>query len=368
SNQLHLKLYGLNQPTILSNILPILENFGVLVVSAQTYEFDVPEQPMWLQEYELTLHNAKTIDLAVVREQFEDSLAQIWAGHVESDSLNELVLATRLDTFEVVVLRALMRYILQAKAPFSSQYIQQTLVKNGDIAVMIADLFDARMNPEYSDSARAEKIKACQEQLKAALAKVDSLDEDRILRWYLDLINAMLRTNFYQRDSDGNRKDRLSFKFAASEIPNLPKPKPMFEIFVYSPRVEAIHLRGGKVARGGLRWSDRMEDFRTEVLGLVKAQMVKNAVIVPVGSKGGFIVKQKSPADGREAFQAEGIACYQAFLRGMLDVTDNIVDGKIVPPANTVRHDEDDPYLVVAADKGTATFSDIANALSSEYN
>ncbi|MUG32365.1 NAD-glutamate dehydrogenase [Psychrobacter sanguinis] len=367
SNQLHLKLYGLNQPTILSNILPILENFGVLVVSAQTYEFDLPEQSMWLQEYELTIRNAKTIDLAVVREQFEDSLAQIWAGRVESDSLNELVLATRLGTFEVVVLRALMRYILQAKAPFSSQYIQQTLVKNGDIAVMIADLFDARMNPDYSEEVRVSKTQACQEQLKAALAKVDSLDEDRILRWYLDLINAMLRTNFYQRDSEGNRKDRLSFKFAASDIPNLPKPKPMFEIFVYSPRVEAIHLRGGKVARGGLRWSDRMEDFRTEVLGLVKAQMVKNAVIVPVGSKGGFIVKQKSPADGREAFQKEGIECYQTFLRGMLDVTDNLVDGNVVHPDNTVRHDEDDPYLVVAADKGTASFSDIANGVAAEY-
>lgn len=367
SNQLHLKLYGLDKPTILSNILPILEDFGVSVVSAQTYEFEVPEQPMWLQEYELTLHNAKSIDLAVVREQFEDSLAQIWAGRVESDSLNELILATRLGTFEVVILRALMRYILQAKAPFSSQYIKQTLVKNGDIAVMIADLFDARMNPEYSEQERVSKTAACQEQLKTALANVESLDEDRILRWYLDLINAMLRTNFYQRDSDGNRKDRLSFKFAASEIPNLPKPKPMFEIFVYSPRVEAIHLRGGKVARGGLRWSDRMEDFRTEVLGLVKAQMVKNAVIVLVGSKGGFIVKQKSPADGRDAFQKEGIECYQTFLRGMLDVTDNLVDGKVVHPDNTVRHDEDDPYLVVAADKGTASFSDIANGVAAEY-
>lgn len=232
---------------------------------------------------------------------------------------------------------------------------------------MIADLFDARMNPEYSEQERVSKTAACQEQLKTALANVESLDEDRILRWYLDLINAMLRTNFYQRDSDGNRKDRLSFKFAASEIPNLPKPKPMFEIFVYSPRVEAIHLRGGKVARGGLRWSDRMEDFRTEVLGLVKAQMVKNAVIVPVGSKGGFIVKQKSPADGRDAFQKEGIECYQTFLRGMLDVTDNLVDGKVVHPDNTVRHDEDDPYLVVAADKGTASFSDIANGVAAEY-
>ena len=368
SNQLHLKLYGLNKPAILSHILPILEDFGVSVISAQTYEFDLPEKATWLQEYELTLRHADAIDLAVVREQFEDSLAQIWAGRVESDSLNELVLTTKLETFDVVVLRALMRYMLQAKAPFSSQYIQQTLVKNSAMAVMLAELFDARLNPAYDASTREDKTSETLAQIKTALTGVVSLDEDRILRWYLDLINAILRTNFYQRDSDGQRKDRLSFKFAASQIANLPKPKPMFEIFVYSPRVEAVHLRGGKVARGGLRWSDRMEDYRTEVLGLVKAQMVKNAVIVPVGSKGGFIVKRKSMADGREAFQKEGIECYQTFLRGMLDVTDNLVDGAIIAPVNTVRHDEDDPYLVVAADKGTASFSDIANGISAEYN
>ncbi|MDN3441374.1 NAD-glutamate dehydrogenase [Psychrobacter sp. APC 3279] len=367
-NQLHLKLYGREQPVILSKVLPILENFGVSVISAQTYEFDLPEQPIWMQEYELTLEHVDTVNMQVVRGQFEDSLKQIWAGRVESDSFNELVLTTKLDTYDVVVLRALSRYMLQARAPFSSAYIQQTVVKNSDISVALGSLFDARMNPKYSEKERQEKAATIQEKITAALADVDSLDEDRILRWYLDLINAMVRTNFYQVDSDGQRKDRLSFKFLAADIPNLPKPKPMFEIFVYSPRVEAVHLRGGKVARGGLRWSDRMEDFRTEVLGLVKAQMVKNAVIVPVGSKGGFIVKTKSMADGREAFQAEGIACYQTFLRGMLDVTDNIVDGNIVPPANTVRHDEDDPYLVVAADKGTATFSDIANALAAEYN
>ncbi|AMN67579.1 NAD-glutamate dehydrogenase [Psychrobacter sp. P11G5] len=367
-NQLHLKLYGREQPVILSKVLPILENFGVSVISAQTYEFDLPDQPIWMQEYELILENVDTVNMQVVRGQFEDSLKQIWAGRVESDSFNELVLITKLDTYDVVVLRALSRYMIQAKAPFSSAYIQQTVVKNSAISVALGSLFDARMNPKYNEDERREKTTQIQQKIIAALADVDSLDEDRILRWYLDLINAMVRTNFYQTDTDGQRKDRLSFKFLAADIPNLPKPKPMFEIFVYSPRVEAVHLRGGKVARGGLRWSDRMEDFRTEVLGLVKAQMVKNAVIVPVGSKGGFIVKTKTMADGREAFQAEGIACYQTFLRGMLDVTDNIVDGKIVPPANTVRHDEDDPYLVVAADKGTASFSDIANALSAEYN
>ncbi|MGO3282595.1 MAG: NAD-glutamate dehydrogenase [Psychrobacter sp.] len=367
-NQLHLKLYGREQPVILSKVLPILEDFGVSVISAQTYEFDMPEQPIWMQEYELILEHVDTVNMQVVRGQFEDSLKQIWAGRVESDPLNELVLTTTLGTYDVVVLRALSRYMIQARAPFSSAYIQQTVVKNSDISVTLGSLFDARMNPKYSDEERASATSQIKQQIITALAGVDSLDEDRILRWYLDLINAMVRTNFYQTTADGDRKDRLSFKFLAADIPNLPKPKPMFEIFVYSPRVEAVHLRGGKVARGGLRWSDRMEDFRTEVLGLVKAQMVKNAVIVPVGSKGGFIVKNKTMADGREVFQAEGVACYQTFLRGMLDVTDNIVDGAIVPPANTVRHDEDDPYLVVAADKGTATFSDIANALATEYN
>ena len=368
SNQLHLKLYGRHQSVILSKVLPILENFGVSVISAQTYEFDLPEHPIWMQEYELVLSHVDTVDMQIVKEQFEDSLQQIWAGLVESDSFNELVLTTVLGTYDVVVLRALSSYMRQAKAPFSSSYIQQTIVKYSAISVELIHLFDARMNPHHSSEDRQRKTLDIQEHLANLLKDVDSLDEDRILRWYIDLINAMVRTNFYQIDADGKRKDRLSFKFLAADIPNLPKPKPMFEIFVYSPRVEAVHLRGGKVARGGLRWSDRMEDFRTEVLGLVKAQMVKNAVIVPVGSKGGFIVKTKSIADGREIFQAEGIACYQSFLRGMLDITDNIVDGKIVPPANTIRHDEDDPYLVVAADKGTASFSDIANALSTEYN
>ena len=366
-NMLHLKLYGREQPVILSKVLPILEDFGVSVISAQTYEFDLPHQPIWMQEYDLILENVDTVNMQVVGNQFEDSLKQIWAGRVESDPFNELILTTELGTYDVVVLRALSSYMRQARAPFSSSYIQQTVVKYSDISVALSNLFDARFNPKHGDE-RSQKIAQMQEDITTALTNVDSLDEDRILRWYLDLINAIVRTNFYQVDEAGERKDRLSFKFLAADIPNLPKPKPMFEIFVYSPRVEAVHLRGGKVARGGLRWSDRMEDFRTEVLGLVKAQMVKNAVIVPVGSKGGFIVKTKTMADGREAFQAEGVACYQAFLRGMLDVTDNIVDGKIVPPANTVRHDEDDPYLVVAADKGTATFSDIANALSSEYN
>lgn len=362
-NRLHLKLFGIDEPLMLTKVLPILENFGVSVIKAQSYELTSAPK-VWLQDYELVLDHVETVDMAVVQPQFEGGLQEIWAGRVENDALNELILTTRLDTYDVVVLRALARYLRQAKAPFSNAYIIQTLIKHSAISLELFDLFDAKMNPIEQN--RADAIKRLQASLNEQLASVERLDEEQILRWYLDLINAMVRTNFYQTEN-GERKNRLSFKFLASDIPNLPKPKPMFEIFVYSPKVEAVHLRGGKVARGGLRWSDRREDFRTEVLGLVKAQMVKNAVIVPVGSKGGFIVKSEVDASDRDAFLAEGIACYQAFLRGMLDITDNIIDGNIVPPKDVVRHDDDDPYLVVAADKGTAKFSDIANALAAEY-
>ena len=193
------------------------------------------------------------------------------------------------------------------------------------------------------------------------------LNEDRILRRYLDLIKATLRTNFYQPDASGENKGYFSFKFDPSAITDLPRPVPKFEIFVYSPRVEGVHLRFGNVARGGLRWSDREEDFRTEVLGLVKAQQVKNAVIVPVGAKGGFVPRRLPVGGGRDEIQAEAIACYRIFISGLLDITDNLKEGEVAPPANVVRHDGDDPYLVVAADKGTATFSDIANGIANEY-
>lgn len=373
AHDLHLKVYGKNQPATLSHILPILENFGLNVISSQTYELE--DLGLWLQSYVLQLRGTtddNRIDMAIVGKQVEEALSLIWHGDIENDSLNELILTTPLDAHEVVILRALSHYMLQAKAPFSLPYIKQTLIKYPQLCINFVQLFHANMQPQamtvnsevMADTLTRDSIETT---IQTALKSVQTLDEDRILRWLLDLLHAMLRTNYYQRDEQGERKDRLSFKFSAKDIPNLPKPKPMFEIFVYSPKVEAVHLRGGKVARGGLRWSDRMEDFRTEVLGLVKAQMVKNAVIVPVGSKGGFIVKTKSMKDGRETYMAEGVRCYQTFIRGMLDITDNLVDGTIVPPENTVRHDGDDPYLVVAADKGTATFSDIANALSAEY-
>lgn len=362
---LSLKVYGKKTAADLSTVLPILENFGVSVVTADSYTFGGVSDNLWLQDYTLKPKNVSSIDLSVVKAQFESALSLIKEGKIESDKLNELILTTELSAMDVVVLRALSRYMIQAKAPFSSDYIHQTLINNPALSVLIVQLFHAKFDPNTHSPIKADSVLSS---INSALNAITSLDEDRIVRWLLDLIAAMVRTNFYQTDAQGNKKDRISFKFLASEIPYLPKPKPMFEIFVYSPRTEGVHLRGGKVARGGLRWSDRMEDYRTEVLGLVKAQMVKNSVIVPVGSKGGFVVKDKSMQADRDAWQKEGIACYQTFVRGLLDLTDNLVDGRIVPPANTVRHDKDDPYLVVAADKGTATFSDIANGLSAEYN
>lgn len=364
ADRLTLKLYGLGEPSILSHVLPILENFGVLVLNADSFRFNNAYET-WIQEYQLKLRDGISVDLNVVRTQFEDSLREIWQGKIESDKLNELILTTNLDAYDVVILRALSRYMVQARAPFSNEYIHATLVNNPQLASLIVSLFHAKMTPNLEN--RDNQIQSTKSAIDGQLVNVSSLDEDRIIRWFLDLIQALLRTSHYQVDESGNRKDRVSFKFAANQISNLPKPKPMFEIYVYSPRMEGVHLRGGKVARGGLRWSDRMEDYRTEVLGLVKAQMVKNAVIVPVGSKGGFVCKHRTKAGNRETWQAEGVACYKTFIRGLLDLTDNLVDGRVVPPKNTVRHDEDDPYLVVAADKGTATFSDIANGLSAEY-
>src|SRR5207249_1617398 len=234
------------------------------------------------------------------------------------------------------------------------------------IARLLVELFRLRMQPPRTDGTQA-KVHDLVGQIEAELDAVASLDEDRILRGFLSVIRAMLRTNYFQQDADGRPKAYLSFKLDPAGIPDLPDPRPMFEIFVYSPRMEGVHLRAGRVARGGIRWSDRREDFRTEILGLMKAQTVKNAVIVPLGAKGGFVVKLPPAGMDREALLAEAIACYQTLIRGMLDLTDNLLAGQVIPPPDVVRYDDDDPYLVVAADKGTATFSDIANALARDY-
>ncbi len=307
------------------------------------------------------------IDIDKVGGSFQDAFARVWRGDAQNDGFNQLVLGAGLDWRQVTVLRACCKYLLQVGSPFSQAYMEQTLASNPTLARQLAQLFEVSFDPDLRGD-RGAKVDDLIGKIREGLEAVANLDEDRILRRYLRLIRAMLRTNYYQADPDGApHKGYLSFKIHPAAVPDMPLPHPAYEIFVYSPRMEGVHLRGGKVARGGIRWSDRREDFRTEVLGLMKAQMVKNSVIVPVGAKGGFVVKQPPRSGGRTALQAEVVACYQTLMRGMLDITDNRVGEEIVPPERVVRYDDDDPYLVVAADKGTATFSDIANAISVDY-
>jgi glutamate dehydrogenase len=361
------KLFHAEQPLPISNALPMLENMGLKVISERPYEVDLPDDSIiWIQDFDIVYGNANGIAPEDVRDIFQDTFLKVSEGLAENDGFNRLVLAAQLTWREVALMRAYCKYLLQTGIPFSQTYMEQTLVNNAAITRQLVELFAVRFQPNNSKSRTAATEKLTVD-IKAALEEVSSLDDDRILRSFLNVINATLRTNYYQQSDNKEIKDYISFKFDPARIPELPLPKPAYEIWVYSPRVEGVHLRGGKVARGGLRWSDRREDFRTEVLGLVKAQQVKNTLIVPVGSKGGFVVKRPPTKDDREAFMAEGIDCYKTFLRGLLDLTDNIVDGDIVPPKQVVRHDDDDPYLVVAADKGTATFSDLANEVAAEY-
>ena len=357
----HLKIYSPNEEIALSDILPILENAGFRVIEEQPFLIS-PQgaSAVWIRDFKLQANAAVLASLAKIKPLLEEALIKVWRGQMENDRFNALVLRAGLAWRQVVCLRAYAKYLRQAGFAYSQSTIEQALGAHPSITQNIVALFEARFGlAEKTREAKQIKIQAA---IEDALASVSNVVEDRILRRYVQLIAATLRTNFYQ-----DNKPVLSFKFDSAAVPELPLPRPYAEIFVYSPRVEGIHLRGGKVARGGLRWSDRHEDFRTEVLGLMKAQMVKNSVIVPVGSKGGFVVKRPPQTGGREAFLAEGVECYKAYLRGLLDVTDNIVSGKVMPPLQVVRHDENDPYLVVAADKGTATFSDIANSVSAEY-
>lgn len=388
ANQLRFKIYSPNKPLVLSAVMPMLENMGVMVMEELLYEIhpagskNVPgrlvtdhtsdsdesdaEQSLYLHDFALESKDGRDIDFASVREVFHDSFLQVLSGEVESDGFNRLVLAAGLAWRDVVISRAYSKYLRQAGIPFSQDYMAETLAKNPDIVRNLAKLFTTRFDSNFSGD-REGVCAGYVAQIEAALEDVSNLDEDRIIRRFLNMVQVTLRTNFYQPGPDGRPKSYVSLKFASRDILEIPQPAPLREIFVYSPRFEAVHLRFGLVARGGLRWSDRREDFRTEVLGLVKAQQVKNAVIVPVGSKGGFVLKKAPPPSDRQAYQQEGIACYQTFISGMLDITDNLVTGDVVPPAHVVRHDQHDPYLVVAADKGTATFSDFANAISQQY-
>ncbi|ROU06104.1 NAD-glutamate dehydrogenase [Lysobacter enzymogenes] len=402
---LRFKFYRQLDDIPLSDALPMMENMGLRVISEHPYRLTVDGQPVYIQDFEVETAN-NDIDVDRLDENFEEAFAQIWRGNAENDGFNRLILAASLSWRQVAMLRAYCKYLLQVGVPFSQSYVEETFARYPLLARLLVELFEARFDPSTGSESKAE-IKAGQERLKvqfealhsgeeavraalepviaaragkreaqaeaavtalkSLLDRVSSLDEDRILRSFIGAINATLRTSYYQRASDGSERGYVSYKFDSAQVPDLPKPKPYREIFVYGPRVEGVHLRFGPVARGGLRWSDRREDFRTEVLGLVKAQMVKNTVIVPVGSKGGFFAKRPPLGGDRDAVLAEGIACYKMFINGLLDITDNIVDGKIVPPRDVVRHDNDDPYLVVAADKGTATFSDIANGIAAEH-
>jgi glutamate dehydrogenase len=415
--RLHFKVFHYGMPLVLSDVMPVLENMGLKVLSERLFEVEIGRESVFIQDFEVVSQQEQVgfevLDVDAVHEAFEHAFAQVLRGAAENDGFNRLILLAKLDWRQVTVLRAYCKYLLQIGVPFSQSYMEATLARYPLLARLLVELFEARFHPAIGKESRAEieqgvarlqaqlrelaggdeatlaalqplldaragsraeQEQAAHQALISLLDRVSSLDEDRIMRSFMGVIEATLRTSFYIQYPDGRRKDGgpadyISFKLDSARVPDLPKPRPYREIWVYGPRVEGIHLRFGPVARGGLRWSDRREDFRTEVLGLVKAQMVKNTVIVPVGSKGGFYCKQlPDPAQDRDAWFNEGVACYQRFINGLLDITDNLSpDGKVIPPAGVVRHDGDDPYLVVAADKGTATFSDIANAISKAH-
>ncbi|KMO96932.1 NAD-glutamate dehydrogenase [Streptomyces roseus] len=369
------KIYRTGEQVSLSAVLPVLQRLGVEVTDERPYELRCSDRSnAWIYDFGLRMPlPAGNGDATLgylgddARERFQEAFAAVWQGDAENDNFNTLVLSAGLTWRQAVVLRAYAKYLRQAGVNFSQDYMEDTLRNNVHTTRLLVSLFEARMSPGRQ-SAGTELIDAMLEELDGALDQVASLDEDRILRSFLTLIKATLRTNFFQLNDAGEQHSYVSMKFDPQAIPELPAPRPAYEIWVYSPRVEGVHLRFGKVARGGLRWSDRREDFRTEILGLVKAQMVKNTVIVPVGAKGGFVAKNlPDPAVDRDAWLAEGIASYKIFISALLDITDNMVGGEVVPPTGVVRHDEDDTYLVVAADKGTATFSDIANGVAEAY-
>ncbi|MFF1360604.1 NAD-glutamate dehydrogenase [Streptomyces sp. NPDC058297] len=367
------KIYRTGAPVSLSSVLPVLNRLGVEVIDERPYELRCSDRTTaWIYDFGLRLPKSPGGNGDYLgddgRERFQEAFTATWTGAAENDGFNSLVLSAGLNWRQAMVLRAYAKYLRQAGATFSQDYMEDTLRNNVHTTRLLVSLFEARMSPERQ-RAGTELIDGLLEELDGALDQVASLDEDRILRSFLTVIKATLRTNFFQKSDDGKPHAYVSMKFDPQAIPDLPAPRPAYEIWVYSPRVEGVHLRFGKVARGGLRWSDRREDFRTEVLGLVKAQMVKNTVIVPVGAKGGFVAKNlPDPGVDRDAWLAEGVASYKTFISALLDITDNLVAGEVVPPADVVRHDEDDTYLVVAADKGTATFSDIANAVAESYN
>jgi len=366
-DRLHFLAFQKDEPLLLSKVLPILEDLGTDVLSEHPYELTLRNgETFWIQDFQLRCDLVADLDLDAAAVRFQESFRQTLSGESESDNFNELILAAELDARQTSLIRCFAKYILQLGIPFSQNSMEEVLVAHSDLAGALIKQCEYQFDPTLSKKKRDERLSACLAKVERRVARARNLDEDRILSAFAGAISATLRTNYFQRDDDGQPKPYISIKLDPGKLAEVPLPKPKYEIFVYSPRVEGVHLRGGDIARGGIRWSDRREDFRTEVLGLMKAQVVKNTVIVPTGAKGGFIPKRLPDGD-REAIMAEGIACYKLFISGLLDITDNVVGDKIVTPENVVRRDGDDPYLVVAADKGTATFSDIANRLSADY-
>ncbi|HIJ61238.1 MAG TPA: NAD-glutamate dehydrogenase [Rhodospirillaceae bacterium] len=362
-SEVRFKVYRDDQPVALSDVLPLFEHKGFRVISENPYELSRDDgAKLWIHDFTMSGVEGTAIPVETVRDAFESAFRALWQGDAEDDGFNRLVINGGLSWRQVMVLRAYSKYLRQAGSTFSQSYVERCVAGNPAVALLLVRLFESRFDP--AGAGEGAEVAAA---LDKALEAVVSADEDRILRRFLNLVDCTLRTNYFQSGPGGAPKSYLSLKLDSRRVLGLPLPRPMVEIFVYSPRMEGIHLRGGKVSRGGIRWSDRPEDFRTEILGLMKAQMVKNAVIVPVGSKGGFVVKRPPKTGGREAFLEEGIACYRTLMRGLLDITDNLSGGQVVPPPEVTRRDGDDPYLVVAADKGTATFSDIANGVSAEY-
>ncbi len=409
-HMLRFKLFKHGDPIPLSDVLPMLENLGMRIVSERPYEVKLAGgHGLWIQDFDMRPPAGGEVDLALIRDNFQRAFEQIWRGRCENDGFNRLILLAHLDWRQASLLRALSKYLVQTGIPFSRAYMEQTLATWPLLARLLVEYFEARLNPGRREEGRAQRLTArrsleshlgklgvafddpvlaeyleetaaarekdpdedgagiVRKTLLRALDSVSSADQDRILRGFCDVIRAVLRTSFFRLDPGGKPYDYVSFKLDSAAVSDLPRPRPFREIWVYSPRTEGIHLRGGLVARGGLRWSDRLADFRTEVLGLIRAQNVKNTMIVPVGAKGGFVVKRPPAGDDRDALMAEVVSCYRSFINGLLDITDNLVDGHIVAPRQVIRTDDDDPYLVVAADKGTASFSDIANAISAEH-
>lgn len=371
-HQLRLKVFKPGSPIVLSDILPILENVGLRVIAELPFEIrPMGGEAVWIHDFQMEVPDAKgkePIPVVAINENFEEALLRIWHGEIENDSLNRLLVSATMNWRDILILRTYVRYMRQGKSAYSIQYIEKALTDYPQIARMIAELFHARLDPHANRKKADVRAETLLADIELALNAVSALDQDRILRAITQMVESTLRTNFFQRNEGDTYKPCLSIKLDSANVPDIPEPRPFREIWVYSPRMEGIHLRADRISRGGIRWSDRNEDFRTEVLGLIKAQQVKNAVIVPMGAKGGFVLKKPPTEGGRPAFQQEGIECYKLLVRGMLDITDNRKGKKIVPPVDVVRRDSDDPYLVVAADKGTASFSDIANGLSAEYD